>query len=333
MSESTPSIAPDPPDPAASLRATDVLHVAVGVIRNERDQILIARRQPGVHLEGFWEFPGGKVEQGESVVAALKRELHEELDIEVGSASPLIKVKHQYPERRVLLDVWQVDSFSGRPQGRQGQSVRWVQKQDLPHVVFPKGNRAIASAARLPHRYAILDCESGDPKVLADSLARLAKKGIRMIQLRAKGLEKDSRCRSFAERALEYCRARGIILLLNSDPNLATALGADGVHLNAARLMALKERPLDSGYWVAASCHNQLELRQAERMHVDFVLLSPVARTLTHPERAGMGWAAFTDLVDRVNVPVYALGGLTEYDLQQARESGAQGIAAIRGFL
>lgn len=332
MSVSTPSIAPEGVIRPTSSRP-DALHVAVGVIRNEHNQVLIAKRQPGVHLEGFWEFPGGKVELGESIDRALSRELREELGIEVKCASPLIKVRHQYPERQVLLDAWLVESFSGQPTGMQGQCLRWVEKQELMHTEFPAANRPIATAARLPDRYAILDSESDDQEVLAASLTRLAEKGIRMIQLRAKGLAKGSRYRSFAEYALEYCRAREITLLLNEDPKLVQALGADGVHLSAARMMGLARRPLGFRYWVGASCHNHPELQQAVRLCVDFVVLSPVAKTLTHQHSAPLGWGRFTELVNDVNVPVYALGGLSTADSRRACEAGAQGIAAIRGFL
>lgn len=309
------------------------LHVAVGVVRNARHQVLIARRQPGTHLAGCWEFPGGKLEHGESTPDALRRELREELGIEATVASPLITVRHRYPERRVLLDVWQVTSFSGDPSGLQGQVLRWVDPEDLPYIAFPAANRPIATAARLPDRYAILDADSDDPEELFGLLMRLAAQGLRMIQLRAKRLAAAGHYRVFAARALAYCRVRDILLLLNADPAVAHELDADGVQLNASRLMQLRERPLSGARWVAASCHDLAELQQAERLGLDFAVLSPVARTLTHPDRNPLGWPAFAAWVAQVNIPVFALGGLSVDDLPQARACGAQGIAGIRGFL
>ncbi len=332
MSGSTPSIAPDPSLLPAAQAGGGVLHVAVGVIRDAHARVLIARRQPGIHLAGCWEFPGGKVECGETAADALRRELREELGIDATAASPLIKVRHPYPGRRVLLDVWQVTSFSGSPRGLQGQSLRWVDPEELPRIAFPDANRPIATAARLPDRYAILESESDDPEDLWGGLVRLAANGLRLVQLRARCLAARDYC-EFAARALAYCRACGIRLLLNADPALALDLGADGVHLSSARLMRLCDRPLSEAHWVAASCHNLSELRQAELIGLDFAVVSPVTRTLTHPDRAPLGWAAFADWVAQVNIPVYALGGLAPRDLQQARASGAQGIAAIRGFL
>jgi 8-oxo-dGTP diphosphatase len=110
-------------------------------------------------------------------------------------------------------------------------------------------------------------------------------------------------------------------------------LGADGVHLNAQRLMGLRERPGADEFWVAASCHDATELQQAARIGVDFAVLGPVAATTTHPDTIPLGWGRFAELVAGVNFPVYALGGLVGVDLARARHSGARGIAAVRAFL
>ena len=102
------------------------VHVAAAVIRGTDGSILIARRADTQHQGGLWEFPGGKVEAGESVEAALARELKEELGITVEVARPLIKVQHDYPDKQVLLDVWEVSAFSGEPHGVEGQPLAWL---------------------------------------------------------------------------------------------------------------------------------------------------------------------------------------------------------------
>ncbi len=117
-----------------------MIHVAVGILRNQEQQVLIALRHPQQHQGGLWEFPGGKVEQGESVADALARELHEELNIEVLRASPALQVSHVYPDKAVLLDVWQVDSFRGEPRGREGQPTAWVAVGQLDACSFPAAN-------------------------------------------------------------------------------------------------------------------------------------------------------------------------------------------------
>jgi len=119
-----------------------VVHVAVGVVENSQAQILIARRQGG-HLAGYWEFPGGKVERGESVFEALRRELQEEVGITIASASPLMVIEHDYPDKTVKLDILCVKRFEGSASGREGQEVRWESLDKLRDYKFPEANAAI----------------------------------------------------------------------------------------------------------------------------------------------------------------------------------------------
>jgi len=123
------------------------MHVAVGVIVNGQQQVLIAKRDKHLHQGGLWEFPGGKVEQGETVLQALARELREEVGLTVLSADPLMIVKHDYNDERgiknVLLDVWRVEGFSGTARGCEGQPIKWVRVDELDKYNFPKANRPI----------------------------------------------------------------------------------------------------------------------------------------------------------------------------------------------
>lgn len=320
--------------PAASPVVNDapVLRVAAGVVRDGEGRVLIAKRPDHVHQGGLWEFPGGKLEPGETVEQALCRELREELNIETLDATPLIGIHHDYPERQVSLSVWRVDRFQGQARGMEDQPIRWVTPDELPSYEFPAANRPIIAAARLPDHYAILDADSSSPELLRDRLHRLAEAGARLIRLRASRL--DSRhYGALAEYAAPFCRECRIDLLLNGDPALVRQTGAAGLHLRADQLMALRERPLDAPLWVAASCHNPEELRQAERIGADFAVLSPVHATASHPEAAPLGWARFADWVEHAKLPVYALGGLSPAHTAEAKRHGAQGIAAIRGFL
>jgi 8-oxo-dGTP diphosphatase len=122
------------------------VHVAVGVIRNQQQQILLALRPDDVHQGGLWEFPGGKVEPAETIQQALARELEEELGITPTQVQPLIEIHHDYPDKSVFLDVWWVDAFSGEPEGREGQPVRWVPIDELPAYDFPEANQPIVAA-------------------------------------------------------------------------------------------------------------------------------------------------------------------------------------------
>ena len=107
---------------------TRVIHVAVGVLIDDANCVLLARRPKGTHLEGYWEFPGGKVEAGETVVTALARELSEELGVAIAETLPVMTVSHDYGEKQVLLDVHRVLSWTGEPHGaemmRRVKSVR-----------------------------------------------------------------------------------------------------------------------------------------------------------------------------------------------------------------
>ncbi len=122
------------------------LHVAVAVIMNAQHEVLIALRQSHQDLGGLWEFPGGKVEQGETTQDALRREVQEELALTVITAMPLLKVAHDYGEKSVLLDVWYVSDYAGQAQGAEGQKIRWCARHDLGKVNFPDANKTIIDA-------------------------------------------------------------------------------------------------------------------------------------------------------------------------------------------
>lgn len=119
------------------------VHVAVGVVRNAQGQVLIARRPEHLHQGGLWEFPGGKLEAGEDTATALARELREEVGIDVLSARPWLLIRHAYPDKTVLLDVWWVEQFQGTAQGLEGQALDWQQPTQLDRALFPVANGVI----------------------------------------------------------------------------------------------------------------------------------------------------------------------------------------------
>ncbi len=303
------------------------LQVAVGVVKNPQGNILISLRHAGLHQGGFWEFPGGKIEPSETAECALARELKEELNITVIKASPLITVNHHYPDRFVQLKVFLVDQFSGEAASCEGQPFKWVAPAELDHYEFPAANRPIITAARLPPYYAILD--DADEALLVPNLQKIVNKGIKLIQARLKTLSSAAVLR-FIEQAYPLCKQHQALLLMNSA--VAYPVDVDGIHLTSRHLMALSQRP-EHGKWLAASCHNLEQLQHAQNLGVDFAVLAPVSATSTHPGAVSLGWEQFTELVAKVNLPVYALGGMSESSLITARHSGGQGIAAIRAFL
>lgn len=311
--------------------ATSRIHVAAAVVVNDRGEVLISRRPDHVHQGGLWEFPGGKLEAGEDVYAALVRELNEELGLAIENARPLICIPYDYPDKQVLLDVWQVTAFSGGPKSLEGQEWAWVAPGELYQRDFPAANRPIVRALNLPDSYLITPEPQADTEEFLLQLERSLQSGIRLVQLRAKSLPAEE-YRALALQVHDVCRHHGAALLLNASPGLAQELEVSGVHLTSGQLMSMSERPLAEDKMVAASVHTHTELAHACAIGVDFVVLSPVLATRSHPDATPIGWEMFRQLTQQATVPVYALGGMTTAHLKQAQECGAQGIAAISGL-
>lgn len=307
------------------------IHVAAAVIRGKDGQILIAKRCDDKHQGGLWEFPGGKVEAGETAQAALARELEEELGILVTTARPLIQVRHDYPDKHVLLDVWDVSAFTGEPHGAEGQPLAWVSARQLSEYEFPAANRPIVAAARLPEHYLITPEGLSGPQLLRGIQAAL-KSGIRLLQLRAPAMF-DAQYRDIAVDALGLCAGKAQLMLKGPLEWLGD-FPAAGWHLTAQQLRELSAggRPFPSERWLAASCHSADELALAAQMGVDFITLSPVQATQTHPEAQPLGWAQVAELLQGFNQPAYLLGGVTPANVEQAWQVGAQGVAGIRAF-
>ena len=119
------------------------IHVAAGIIINSNQQVLISRRLDHQHQGGKWEFPGGKVEANETPEQALVRELAEEVNLNVHSASLFESISFDYPDKQVLLDFMLTTEFAGEAKGLEGQEVRWVDKADLVNFTFPDANQSI----------------------------------------------------------------------------------------------------------------------------------------------------------------------------------------------
>ena len=307
------------------------VHVAAAVIRRADGQILLAKRADQQHQGGLWEFPGGKVETGESVATALHRELQEELGIAVTAARPLIKVQHDYPDKQVLLDVWEVSGFTGEPHGAEGQPLAWVSPRQLPDYDFPAANQPIVRAARLPAQYLITPDEL-ERKALLQGIQTAVADGVRLIQLRAPNMYSPE-YRDLAVDVVGLCAGKAQLMLKGPLEWLGD-FPAAGWHLTAQQLRkyADKGRPFPAERWLAASCHNAEELALARQMGVDFVTLSPLQPTQSHPEAVPLGWDAAAQLIDGLNLPVYLLGGVGAGDTERAWQLGAQGVAGIRAF-
>ncbi|HSH97337.1 MAG: Nudix family hydrolase [Methylophilaceae bacterium] len=303
------------------------VNAAVGVLRRADGQVLLAQRPEGKPWAGWWEFPGGKIEQGESALVALKRELHEELGIEVLVAYPWLTRSFDYPERQVKLHFFMVRDWSGEPEGCEGQVLSWQYPDGLNVSPMLPANAPILNALCLPDVYAITNLQELGETLFFERLQSALDTGLRMIQVREKQLS-EAALSDFAIKVIALVKPYGAKVLLNSDIELARESGADGVQINSHQLMQLQAKP--EGMICGASCHNQLELAQAKQLGLDFVLLSPVLATESHPHAEVLGWPHFASHLLDYPLPIYALGGMQREHLLTARQHGAHGIAMQR---
>lgn len=304
------------------------VEVVAAVLQRADGSFLLAQRPPGKVYEGSWEFPGGKVEAGESPMAALHRELHEELGIDVECAYPWIVREHDYAHASVRLRFYRVTRWSGDVHGRESQQFAWQRSDGVSVGPLLPANGPILDALALPTRYGISNASEVGTDTFLRRLGVALAQGLRLFQIREKSMSAPALI-ELATRAAALARAHGARVLLNGEPLLATRLGMAGVHLTAARLMSLESRPPIA--LVGASCHNAAELARAADLGLDFVVLGPVMQTASHPHAPALGWERFSELIARYPLPVYALGGLREAHLERAWAAGAHGIAGIRG--
>ena len=311
-------------------RSQPPVHVVAAVLRDARGRVLLARRTAGRDLAGAWEFPGGKVEPGETALQALGRELDEELGIRVLAAQPLISVPQAYPTKRIVLDVYAVSAFEGTPRGRERQALAWAPQEKLAGYPMPPADRPVVAALLAPDRY-LVSPETVEPAAFLARLDQALATGVRRVQLRVRGLAPGAMS-ALAREAAARCRAQGADLLVNGEPGLAADLGL-GLHLRASELMALSALPeLAPGQCLAASCHDAAELGRAEALGLHFAVLGPVRSTQSHPDATPLGWDRFSLLREGVSLPIYAIGGMKPADVATARRHGGQGVAGIRGL-
>ncbi len=307
---------------------TEIVEAAVAVILREDGKVLLGQRPEGKSWAGWWEFPGGKVEVGETPAHALQREVHEELGIETTDFTPWITREFVYPERHVRLNFFTVRGWQGEPHGKENQQLSWEDPAAVAVGPLLPANVPVLDALALPTVLGITNlAEMGEADFFV-ALERALRNGLRLIQVREKQLPGEALIQ-FSRRVQALAKDYGARVVVNGDAALARESGADGVHYSAAALMALTEKP--AGLVCGASCHDALELARAEALGLDYVLLAPVQPTLTHPGAPSLGWEGFAALAQGRSMPVYALGGLTSADLPVAWQHGAHGIAMLRG--
>lgn len=328
---------------------TKITEVAVAIFLGADGSFLLSSRPEGKPYPGYWEFPGGKIEPGESVRDALVRELVEELNVTITRTTPWFTFMMHYTHATVRLHCWRVTQWHGEMRGMEGQHFAWQRAEDLSKSALSvaptlPGCVPIFKALMLPSVYAITNAgEMGVEAYLqhlrafsAENASKAAPNGgvrfnhrLRMIQVREKAMPREA-LSAFATEVIAIARRSNMNVLINGDIALAESLGADGVHLTSAQLLSLDARP--SLPLVGASVHSRVELERAAELKCDFAVLGAVNATPSHPGQAPMGWAKFAEIVNASPIPCYAIGGMQLCDLQTAIEQGAHGIAMQRGL-
>ncbi len=316
-----------------------ITEAAVGIIQRDNGLVLLGERPVGKPWAGYWEFPGGKVEVNETPEQALERELQEELGITATLYYPWLTRTYAYPAKydamgnlettakTVKLHFFVVVAWDGEPLGLEQQTISWQNPEKITVGPMLPANAPILTGLGLSNVYAITNLdELGDDEFferLKDALAN----GLMMIQVREKQLSPEELL-LFAEHVIELAAPYEAKVFINAEMELALALNAAGVHFTSQQLMQLQTKP--EGLLCGASCHNAEELAQAEKLGLDYAMLSPVQPTLSHVGADSLGWEMFTEMIAGYSLPVYALGGMQMDDLHAARLHGAHGIAMQR---
>lgn len=316
-----------------------VTEAAVGVIQRDNGMVLLGERPAGKPWADYWEFPGGKIETHESPAQALVRELKEELGMIATRFYPWLTRTYNYeakydalgalesPAKTVKLHFFMVVEWLGDPVGLEQQRLSWQNPENLNVGPMLPANAPILTALALSPVCAITNLKELGTELFFERLKIALEYGLMLIQVRENQLSPQE-LQLFAEHVIEVARPFEAKVLINADIKLAQELKASGVHLSSSQLMRMQTRP--EGLLCGASCHNPKELAQAEALGLDYVMVSPVKPTLSHPNAVPLGWDIFNRLIAGYSLPVFALGGMLREDLQTARQYGAHGIAMQR---
>ena len=305
------------------------INVVVGILYNSnKDKILITKRTSRQYLSGYWEFPGGKTKKNEDSFSALSREFYEELGVSITKAKRLIKINHDYIEKKVLLDVWKIYEWDGDPYNRENQEIRWSTINNLSNYKFPEANKYIIQTLYLPDTYGISRKTYKDYSHLFSTARDYFNSGLKIFQLRL-NFERDEKFKKNIEKISKEAKKNNAKLILNGLASDIEHYTVDGIHLKSKQLLNYTSRPISGNYILGASCHNEKELIQAKKLNVNYAFISPVLNTNSHLTETPLGWANFKNLAKKANFPVYALGGMSLLDLEIAKEHGAYGIAMI----
>ncbi|MCU4328334.1 thiamine phosphate synthase [Acinetobacter pittii] len=294
-----------------------IVDVAIAILIH-RGKILVGWREEQQHQGGKHEFPGGKVEQGETPEEACRREIYEEVGIGLKDWHQFDYIHHEYDDIIVNLHLFH-SYVPDELLNLIHQPWAWYTRDQLLHLNFPKANKNIIKRLYWPHLIKISNTlstvESSDT----------------LLYWRIEEFEPQ-----YIEQLTALDEGQRSSLIINIDmwqqlrPELQKQIKT--VHLKQSQLMNLHKGDLTVGVRYIAACHDAVSLKQVQQIGCDAVFISPVKPTTTHPEAVALGWERFSDLVQNSQIPVFALGGVHPDDLATAQQHGAYGLAGIRNF-
>lgn len=296
-----------------------IVDVAIAILIH-RGKILVGWREEQQHQGGKHEFPGGKVEQGETPEEACRREIYEEVGIGLKDWHQFDYIHHEYDDIIVNLHLFH-SYVPDELLNLIHQPWAWYTREQLLHLNFPKANKDIIKRLYWPHFIKI-----------SPTLAPVENDDT-LVYWR---FEKDSFDQVDLEKLALLDTKQLSKLIVNVDvwhklkPELKTHIKT--VHLKQSQLMSLHKGDLEVGVRFIAACHDAVSLQHAQQIGCDAVFISPVKPTTTHPEAVALGWERFADLAQNSQIPVFALGGVHPDDLAIAQQHGAYGLAGIRNF-
>ena len=305
-----------------------IIKAVVGVLRNKSGKFLIAKRQDHQFMAGFWELPGGKIEGGETTEETIIRELNEELGIKVNALSLHQTMQHTYTDRMIELCIYNVDQYQNTPLGIEGQQIAWVSIQELHNYQLLPTMKAFIDSITLPNKYWITPSSDHQGEAWMKKFDKKMTQDISLIQLRSK----TTLDIHFIAELHNKCQQYNIKLLINTIDKSFNEPYCDGWHMTTNEMLNLKSRPCADDKILGASTHDLNEALKAQELGADFVVISPVQATKTHPDTIPLGWDAAIEVVNKLNIPVYFLGGMGLNDLDRTLKIGAQGIAGVSAF-
>ena len=292
------------------------IHVAIAILLHQ-DKVLVGWREAKQHQGNKHEFPGGKVEEGESPLAACRREIYEEVGIGLQDWHAFDVIRHEYDDVIVNLHLFHAIVPSALLNEIQ-QPWRWYSRDELLSLNFPKANQAMIKRLHWAHQIKISDRLNALDALKLDQLMYWRVEGTQAQIIEISGL------------SVEKLSKLIVNIELYQQLNSIQQQAISAIHLKQSQVMALMQGDLITGKRYIAACHDLVSMKQAEKMGCDAILLSPVLATETHPEARALGWEQFKNFAAQVEIPVFALGGMQTGDLLTAQQQGAYGIAGIR---